>query len=205
MALELIDGNLHHSTRRLADLIWTVDERLMTFLFGSPDDWHRLFSIDWRAHDGICNHNRSVVAEDGNEIKGVIIGYSADIVEQLFETTLTRWLKDETPAKGKHLEEAFNKMDRLFPHPMEGSFYILDLAVDVNARKLGIGRKLMDWAVSQAKQHGLSALELDVDADNPAVDFYRRLGMYVEVETLVPELSQYHGVERHYHMKLRID
>jgi len=205
MAIQLVNGSPHHSTDRLAELIWTVDENLMAFLFGTPENWHRLFSMDWQADEGIVNHSHSVVAVDSDQILGVLIGYNANIIDRLFEATLSRWLKEEHPAKAEYLEQAFNKMDRLFPHPAEGSFYVLDLAVDVNNRKGGVGRKLMEWAVSQARSQDLSALELDVEADNPAVGFYKKLGMIVEIETLVPEIAKHHDVGRHFHMKLTIN
>jgi ribosomal protein S18 acetylase RimI-like enzyme len=38
--------------------------------------------------------------------------------------------------------------------------------VNGNNQKSGVGRKLMEWAESQAKELGLSAIELDVDAEN---------------------------------------
>ena len=205
MAIELVGGSPLHSTKRLAGLIWTVDEDLMEFLFGSPENYHRLFSIDWRANEGALNYNHSVIAVDGDQILGVLIGYSAEIIDRLWEVTLSRWSKEEPSAKADDLGQAFNKMDRLFPHPGQETFYILALAVDVNNQKGGIGRKLMGWAEAQARSQGLSALGLDVEAKNPAVSFYKKLGMVVEIETLVPEIDEHHGVGRHYHMKLPIN
>ena len=204
MMVKLIPGTPNHSTKRLAELIWTVDEHFMPFLFGSPDNWYRLFSIDWCADKGINSHAYSVVAVDDDEIAGVMIGYNAAIIDSLFEATLSRWLQDEPPEQAAYLEQAFNKMDRLFPHPAEGSFYILDLAVDVTRRKTGVGRRLVDRAVSEAKSQGLSALKLDVDADSEAVGFYERLGMSIEVETFVPEIAEKYDVGSHLHMKMEI-
>jgi ribosomal protein S18 acetylase RimI-like enzyme len=76
--------------------------------------------------------------------------------------------------------------------------------VNGSNHKSGVGRKLMEWAESQAKELGLSAIELDVDAENPAVGFYKKIGMYIEVETLVPKIAERHNVGRHYHMKMSL-
>ena len=177
----------------------------MAFMFESPENWHRLLSIDWPEKEGIDSHANAIVAVDGNQILGVLVGYNAAIIDQQFEASLSRWLKQEPPIKAEYLEQAFSKLGRLFPHPAEGSFYVLDLAVDVNSREGGIGRKLMESAISQARSQGLSTLELDVGADSLAVGFYQKLGMFVEVETFVPELAEHYGVGRHLHMKLPID
>jgi ribosomal protein S18 acetylase RimI-like enzyme len=203
--MKLVNGNPNHSTEQLADLIWTVDEHLMAFLFGSIENWRRLFASDWQSEESILSHSHAVVAIDDDKIMGVLIGYTAETIDRLFEVTLSRWLENIPQAEAEHLEAAFNCMGRLFPHPGEESFYVMDLAVSANNHKSGIGRKLMEWAESQAKELGLSALELDVDADSPAVGFYKKIGMHIEVETLVPEIAERHNVGRHYHMKMSLN
>jgi ribosomal protein S18 acetylase RimI-like enzyme len=202
LSINLIEGRVNHSTERIAELIWTVDVNLMKFLFGSPENWHRLFAIDWCEAEGALSHSNAVVAIEGDQVLGVLIGYRADLSEHLWESTLTRWFEIESPENANYLKVAFDKMDRLFPHAGQESFYILDLAVDKSNQKSGVGRKLMEWVMAKAKSHSLFCLELDVEASNPAVGFYKKLGMDIEIETLVPDIAENHNVGRHFHMKI---
>ncbi len=59
--------------------------------------------------------------------------------------------------------------------------YIDDVCVDSSARKLGIGRKLMEATKKEAENNGCHLVELNVWAFNEsAVDFYKSCGMTVQ-------------------------
>ena len=56
------------------------------------------------------------------------------------------------------------------------------LYVHHECQKKGIGKKLLDHAVSIANNNKMVYLDLFVNRTNPAVDFYKILGFYVEEE-----------------------
>jgi ribosomal protein S18 acetylase RimI-like enzyme len=122
-----------------------------------------------------------------------------------FEKSMERWKQTETPSLAAHLDSAFTMMARLFPHPPPDSYYVLDLAVDPARQKGGIGRQLMNAAIEHGLSLGRTSLQLDVEGENAALHFYKRIGMEIEVETRVPYLANNHGIGLHYHMIMPID
>jgi ribosomal protein S18 acetylase RimI-like enzyme len=57
----------------------------------------------------------------------------------------------------------------------------LGMGVHKDFRRRGIGRKLIDQAISRAKKLGLERIELEVFASNtPAIKLYKKLGFMVE-------------------------
>jgi ribosomal protein S18 acetylase RimI-like enzyme len=68
--------------------------------------------------------------------------------------------------------------------------HVADLAVREEARKMGVGRVLMQAAEAWSRQRGLPALSLDVWSTNQrALAFYRRLGYGAESLCLVKALD----------------
>jgi hypothetical protein len=63
---------------------------------------------------------------------------------------------------------------------------------------------MMQWAIAQAKDKNLTALELDLEESNPATKFYERRGLSIEVETRLPEIERTHQVGRHFHMRMAL-
>ncbi len=63
-----------------------------------------------------------------------------------------------------HLQISFDEAD------------IVNIVVDKKFRKIGIGRKLIDYSI---KKHAFKALNLEVKENNPAVAFYEKLGFKI--------------------------
>ena len=102
--------------------------------------------------------------------------------------------------EAEHLTAAIYWMDRLFPTPREGSYYVLELAVSEAAQGEGLAKILLKAALNRALEKGCTSICLDVAADNAAVAFYQHLGFQVEIETCVPYLAQAQAIGLHYHM-----
>ena len=71
---------------------------------------------------------------------------------------------------------------RLFTAEQHGYGFIdpavpeVTVAVKRSARGRGVGRRLLEELVKRAHSNGISALSLSVEADNPAVRLYERMG-----------------------------
>ena len=204
MDLSILPAKASHQPDPVANLIWTVDPPLMKFLFGTEERWRRVFSYDWSETEGIVCHEQTTLAMQGEDIVGVLVSHTIDEFDEHFVHTRARQGRNESPAFRKHLDHAFDLMAQLFPHGLEGSYFIFDLAVSSKARRMGIGRRLIDVAKAKARDTACKQICLDVAADNDAVQFYEKIGMRVAVETRVPELDQNHGVGTHYHMVLPV-
>ncbi|BCH30452.1 N-acetyltransferase [Mesorhizobium sp. L-8-10] len=74
-----------------------------------------------------------------------------------------------------HVAEVDGKLVGVVQITPEGADLHLDkLFIDPGILRTGIGRRLLDWAVSRAAE--LGAARLVIDADPGAADFYRRMG-----------------------------
>lgn len=204
MELSIRPAMANHSPEPVADLIWTVDPPLMKFLFGSEERWRRVFAYDWPETEGIVCHKQTTLAMQGEDILGVLVSHTLDEFDEHFVHTRARQGQNESPEFRKHLEHAFGLMSQLFPHGLDGSYFVFDLAVSQKARHMGVGRKLIDVAKEKARHAGCTRICLDVAADNDAVRFYEKLGMQIAVETRVPELEDRHGIGTHLHMVLPV-
>ena len=68
--------------------------------------------------------------------------------------------------------------------------HVADLAVTPIARRNGVGQALMQAGEAWAREHGLDVLSLDVWSTNqPALEFYRRLGYAPESLCLIKALD----------------
>ncbi|MEL7042537.1 MAG: GNAT family N-acetyltransferase [Pseudomonadota bacterium] len=85
----------------------------------------------------------------------------------------------------------------------EGVYYVIAVTVKPEHRGKGLGVKLVEHAKSIAKSGGFDRLELDVIADNPAVDLYKSVGMQVMVETKAP-IPSAHGVPAELRMGMEL-
>lgn len=86
-----------------------------------------------------------------------------------------------------------------------GEGYIEDLAVDSECRRLGVGKKLMDSAVSWCREHRLNIITLETQDNNlQACRFYIKYGfMLCGVDTKLYALTEYEDeAALYFYMKL---
>ncbi len=205
MQIHIKPGRPDQSSDRIAELIWSTDPVLMNFMFGEISVFQRATAQEWPSKAGILCHKQAFVAEAGDKIVGLCIGHTTEEYGPNFEAAQRIQSEALGVAEGAHIQQALTWMDRLFPDPQDGSFYVLELAVSDDAQGQGLGRKLLSNAVERARQTGCKRLALDVSADNPGVEFYLGLGLTTEIETRVPFLADNHGVGTHLHMSAPID
>jgi ribosomal protein S18 acetylase RimI-like enzyme len=203
--VEIVKGSPNHASAKIAELIWSVDVPLVNYLFQGRRNWDRMAAVEWPESVGLVCYSESLLAIDGDKIVGILVAHDPATMDYLFEKSLDRWKREASDPLAKHLDVAFAWMDRLFPHPPSDSYYILELAVDPAVHRQGIGRKLMMVAIERGRALGRRSLQLDVNGETEAVQFYKALGMEIEVETRVPYLAETHGIGTHYHMGMPLD
>ena len=79
----------------------------------------------------------------------------------------------------------------LNPVIYSNTFYVHALAVKQEARGKGVGYSMMEYLFEEVKELGYQEFQLDVLSDNPAVGFYRSLGLEVLAETKAPKPSEF--------------
>lgn len=77
---------------------------------------------------------------------------------------------------------------RLLPPEDRGYGYVapdvpeVSIGLAPHARGAGVGRRMLEALIDQAREHGFERLSLSVELDNPAMHLYRRLGFTVVSE-----------------------
>jgi ribosomal protein S18 acetylase RimI-like enzyme len=65
-----------------------------------------------------------------------------------------------------------------------GEAYISELCVDAEARGMGVGTALMNWAEDLAKQRNSTYMSLSVLYGNPAIGLYKRKGYVAKKQSI---------------------
>lgn len=184
----------------LADLLWNTDPALNSFMFRTREVLHLVLACEWPENRGLLCHKHALTVMEGQTVLGLLIGHTAKEYGANFEAAVELQTGKLPQDDKQHMYEALYWMDRLFPTPQDDTFYILELSTAVAAQGLGVASALLGAATERATAQGCRSISLDVAADNAAVDFYRRLGFEVVIETKVPWLAKTAGIGLHYHM-----
>jgi len=91
----------------------------------------------------------------------------------------------------------------LNPVIYEDTYYIHALSVKPNYRGKRVGYHLIQNAMTKAREQGFAKLQLDVLSDNPAVEFYRAVGLELLAETTAPDPAAF-GVPPEYRMGMKL-
>lgn len=193
-------GSKDVSPLELADLLWSTDPQLNGYMFGKMSNLHTLIKSEWPGEKGLFSHKQAFTASKANTIVGLLIAHTEDDYAANFDFSLMNQPSVLPSEDAAHMEAALHWMDRLFPVPRPGSYYILEFAVSPHAQGEGIAGQLFKAALAEAAARGCTQICLDVAADNDAVDFYKHIGFETEVETRIPVLDAEHGIGLHLHM-----
>lgn len=194
-------ASLVHATGPVSyDYQFGPDRRLLNLMVGQS----------WRTPQTLFAAAASTVAlsQDGAPL-GIEIGFDGPDFYR-FKDNLTAVAGalvaagQTDPAELLGLVSRAAKASYLNAHIPHGVYYVLALAVPESQRGLGIGARLMRAAIDRARAAGKREFQLDVLSDNPAVGFYRAMGLEVAAETIVPELTRDHGFPSEYRMTMRL-
>ena len=184
----------------LAAHLWNTDQKLNSFMFGRMEVLLDVLRCEWAQDRGLLCHKQSFTVMNGDKVLGLLTGHTAAEYGPNFEAAKTLQMGRLSPKDERHMVRSLYWMDRLFPVPCAGSYYVLELSTAPEARGMGIAKELIAAAKKRAVEQGCSRICLDVAADNDAVGFYRHLGFDVEIETRVPFLEEAYSIGVHLHM-----
>jgi len=184
---------------QIAELVHATGPVSYDYQFGAD---HRmldaLVSASWDTPETLFAAATSTLALTNGELAGVEIGFDgpkfysykanlAPLVGPMLERGVVTL--DELSA----LVARADKASYLNPHVPDGVYYLHALSVFPQFRGRRIGARLLENALNRAREAGFGELQLDVLANNSAVEFFRAFGLHVVVETVSPELSRDHG------------
>ena len=166
--------------------ISTAPEIWLWAFRGDRDARERCFTAWWDSDDSMFSHRRSRVISEGGEPMGLELGYSHVEKVAAVEPTVAIASNVLDPATRERLLSAFAWLAYLCPPIPDGAYYVQWLATDHRMHGRGLGKQLLTEAFERSRSKGYAEVQLDVKSTNPAVGFYRHLGMQLLSESRVP-------------------
>ena len=163
----------------------------------------------WRAPGTIFSSDSTILSIEKGKLLGVAIAFNGGKYRERIRAGGPIW-EEMLKAKEVTTEEIAGVTERaklaswLNPVIYSNTFYVHALAVKPEARGKGVGYSMMEYLFDEAKELGYQEFQLDVLSDNPAVGFYRSLGLEVLAETRAPKPAEF-GVPVEYRMGKLLD
>lgn len=98
-----------------------------------------------------------------------------DFLQQQFDLQHAYYHANYAGADFLLIEVDSERAGRIYVHRSPGDIRVMDIALVPQRRGRGIGSALLAELIEES-EHGGSSITLHVEADNPAVRLYRRLG-----------------------------
>lgn len=156
------------------ELIYLTGPDLFLYMFGKKAK--DVLSYLFQKGDNLFSYEHCNIAEADNEISGMVLAYKYEVIEK--ESKSTGRLIIKYYGSG-FIFRVINliKLGRIISDLNKEDYYISNLAVFDKYRGYGVGKRLIDFAIEEAKRLGKSQLALDVETDNKnAISFYHHLG-----------------------------
>ena len=150
----------------------------------------------WRASGTIFSSDSAILSIEEGKLLGVAIAFNGGKYRERIRAGGPLW-EEMLKADEVTTEEIAGVTERaklaswLNPVIYSNTFYVHALAVKPEARGKGVGYSMMECLFDEAKEIGYQELQLDVLSDNPAVGFYRSLGLEVLAETKAPKPAEF--------------
>jgi ribosomal protein S18 acetylase RimI-like enzyme len=158
----------------LVSLVLQSAPILLPYLFGSHKETRLYMSQAMLRPDGQYSAGRHWVAVANTKPMGCITLWDAQMPEQFHAQTLASLASVLNPQQLAHLVKINPTLSKVFTAPTINELCIGHLAVAPAVQGSGVGKKLIDHAINQAKILAKPRLILDVDISNDqAVNFYR--------------------------------
>ncbi len=178
--------------KRAAELIYQSDAPFYDYWFALPRELTLInLARLWHEPNGSYSYrNAQVLRNAQEEIIALVFHYPAGYGAQL---QIDDSIELHTLALDLDILRARQRdLDFLFPHVPNDTWYLRTIAVHEDHRSQGLGARMLSQVIYTARQAGFDQLHVDVDSGNPgAVQFYRRHGFEVLVESKVRTLTQF--------------
>ena len=188
-----------------ATLIYDADPHLFAYWF--KNDYKtalKFFEIEWEQDRSLFSYTLCRAAVTGDKLLGIELGYGLKIHTNLLPDTGKTGAGAINPELLPHTLKVTSYAPYLFPIFPKDAYYIQNLSLLPEARGIGLGTQLLKATFDRVQEKGYSQCHLDVASDNPAVNFYHRMGMEIISETRVIQLEN-NGVPSHYRMVKLLD
>ncbi|MEM8766306.1 MAG: GNAT family N-acetyltransferase [Pseudomonadota bacterium] len=192
----------------IPELVYATGPSSYDYHFQDRALFDELVRRSWLAPGTLFAWDGTRLALDGETLLGIEIGFEGaeyrprqSALGELWPALFESGVADEAALTG-----VITRSDHaswLNPVTRPGVWYVHALSVKPEARGRRLGRALLENAMDLGRKAAFRALELDVLSDNPAVEFYRAMGLELLVESRAPD-PEAHGVPPEWRMSVNL-
>lgn len=195
-------------TQDIPELIWATGPVSYDYHFADRALFDSVVRASWLADGSLFASDRASLAVENGELLGIEIGMPGPEYKERQNALGPVW--QSLVANGEiDAEDIPGVLERsehaswLNPVINSDTYYIHALSVKPGFRGKRVGYHLIQNAISKARELGFARLQLDVLSDNPAVEFYRAVGLELLADTRAPKPMAF-GVPPEYRMGMSL-
>ena len=189
--VEATEGHVPRYADEFAALVHATGPVTYDYQFLRRELFDSVVKLSWAMAGTLFAYDETTLALDGDDLLGMVVRFPGPAFIQRRKALSPLWqpLIDDGVVELGELAEIGRRthlcsyLNAAIPSAV---YYIHAIAVKPDHRGRGVGAKLMHNAMGRGKQASLRGLHLDVLSDNPAVAFYRAMGLECIVETVAP-------------------
>lgn len=193
----------------IPDLIRATGPVSYDYQFGTGGLLERLVDASWSTPETLFCSACATAAVADDELLGIELGFAGpnfyafrNNLAELAPMLMERGLLQHEELMG--LMSRADKASYLNAHVPDDVYYLHALATVSHRQGRGVGKALLQAAITRARAAGHRELQLDVLADNPAVGFYQAMGLHILAEIRSAELTRDHGFPAEYRMAVTL-
>ncbi len=198
------DGLQETHAHEISELVWATGPVSYEYQFGDRALFDAAVIASWHQDGTLFAADATSLAVEDGALMGIEIGMAGPEFEARKHALAPMWREliesgqvDRRDFQG--LLERAGHAGWLNPVIHADTYYIHALSVKPGYRGKRIGYHLIQNAITNARERGFARFQLDVLSDNPAVEFYRSVGLEVLAETRAPKPAAF-GVPPEYRM-----
>jgi ribosomal protein S18 acetylase RimI-like enzyme len=168
----------------LAELMYSSGMDLYNYLYG--DQAIEFLKFEFQTGKGFAGYRNVTVAISDDLVLGTGCFYDGsryhDLVKGSIENMVAFFKDDVQPVL-----ERISQTASVMPPPREGELYLSNFGVSETCRSQGIGSKMIQHTLEQARRDNYSVFGLDVSTKNPRGQaLYTKLGLEVTEHKTFP-------------------
>ena len=188
--------------------MWATGPVSYDYHFADRALFDAVVAASWLADGTLFAADGASLAVEDGELMGIEVGMPGPEYKARQNALGPVW--QELVAKGEiDAEDIPGVLERsehaswLNPVINSDTYYIHALSVKPGFRGKRVGYHLIQNAIKIAREGGFAKLQLDVLSDNPAVEFYRAVGLELLADTRAPKPMEF-GVPPEYRMGMTL-
>ena len=176
----------------IPELIWSTGPVSYGYQFGTREVFDHAVLGSWPMDGTLFAADATSLAIEDGALMGIEIGMRGTEFRARQHALAPLWknLIERGDVSNDDLYGLLERADHaswLNPVIDADTYYIHALAVKPEYRGKRIGFHLIDSAIKKARDQGYKKFQLDVMSDNPAVEFYRAVGLELLADTRAPK------------------